>query len=457
MRILTANLRLFYQNVNLWIYYVVVAFLICAAVQIRSWAPSFASRDGILYATLVVVTIPLSQIAAWMPLHIAGHAFGLFLPNHRSVMRRLVFLIGPVVCLIIAAALPGDGIPASRWGEVFCATFFLNLTVFLICAGLMIVTDGIGTIPAIGGLVALCFWAGHLYPTITLLVREEPHSVILFGLVTTVLTWLLLGRQSSRRRDGYVDEIHNSSLFAACREASEPGESLDAVFSWIESRLLHAMTPSRCGCIAGYAIGSLYEELLRFRLAWKGDLARALGLTLWAGYVPSWRCYLAISLAFALSETSHRSIFSHLSFAKGRRERWSAAIASLVARSGLMLSLALLVLLATNLLLPLIPEVKAAGIALRYHPVSLRWLLFLIVSWPVVNLLTLCMAGNPVRKAVAFLVLIAGTSCFLWFFESGRSLEDAPWIIGGLAAGTSWCVYVLGTFWFVRRSDLMRR
>lgn len=457
MRVLLANLRHLYQPLQIWTYHVGVAIFVSGMVWIRSGDEAILGRAEIVYALLVTVIIPLSQIVAGMQVYVREHAFAFSLPNHRLAVRRLVFLIGAAVSLIIAMAVPHDGIPAGRFAAVLCSTFFVDLTIFLIGSSVTIAMGWVGLILAVISLFAFICCASYLFPTITYLILDVPETATLLGMFTAAMVWVLLGRPSGRGRDRFVSEVGDSSFLSACREnVSRGSESGGRVCSWIQSRLLHAMSVSSQLSAAKHIQGLLYGELLWMNQVWKWAAVVTLAGVAWAGFGPSWRLFLILLFAGAPGEATCRLIFSQPPILGGRKERFYAAVILLVIRSGLLTAGLSLVVLTMNLLMPLIPDVKVGGIVLRYHPISLQWLMLLMAIWPLVCLIKIWIYRNAIRHAASSLIVLIGAGVWV-FSEDGVSLDDMSLAGMIVIVVLSWFICALGTFRLVTRSDLVRR
>lgn len=430
MRILLANLRLYCQWGRLWALYVFVAFILIIPGVLHLVRSNHGDGEGIPFAWVGLVCgvgLAIGTIVVSVQIWITSKPLSFCLPNHRTVSREIVFLVGLVLSLLLVSiALAGD---SSLSLSPLCL-FGASLTAYFAGASIgpafrsapFWVVWGAMFLP-VGGAIVDLDGSRRLVATPALAV-----AAIAAAVVSAAVVWRWLGRADVFRDYSSRPWLDMSLLwYPATRDkyrwiaASPRGDS--GLATHVEGYLLGRMRRCRDGSAAKCIWGSLYTWLLPGgggRLAIGLMVPFGFGSAVLAWYVPeSGPIFLAYGTLIAGAILGPSPLQSPLLVVGGRRERFLATMVFiLIVGTVLTLSLTLAFEMTrllgmhtlTDSLYAKHPEFLEL-LRSRLPPVNLRLVILSLALFPVSRFLEVRLRRMPVwmtmaQMAAAFPVVV---------------------------------------------------
>jgi hypothetical protein len=199
MRILTANLKFFYQRRGMWLVYCFF-LLFSAAFLVAVFSSNPDRRNHVFLFNALMVSLCFGVVCASLWKEALGKAFSFCLPNSRTIPRNMVFLAGVALNVLIALLFAYSRRPETLSAALplFLPVFFTGMGVFLMGVFSMYQT-------AFQHLWRLIFFTFPLmaFQFVTKSVEDTliTHSQIIMpiGIGLCVLVWIWMGRKSLRR------------------------------------------------------------------------------------------------------------------------------------------------------------------------------------------------------------------------------------------------------------------
>ncbi len=468
MRVLLANLKVFYQWRSVWAAGGLFVFLFGFNWSFFRFPPeAHQAGHNILFFELIFAVLGLGAAVGVLQLMIASHPLSFCLPGHRTAVRRLVFGMGIAVSLASSCAfvflIARASIPPGRPALSLCCVFCASLALFLMPAACPFSRAGwlIGLLLAFPVFMTLAF-AGPTVGLLPSLPVAIEHVVVhcsgpvaVFGILVAAGAWVLLGREpwflrtgGDRRQGLFRRGVRSTVIDQVWRLASGEG-AMGRVILRAMSRCEYASAPR-------YLWGTLYAWLIpggggRIQLILTVATALACGAIAW--YLPSVGS-LFIMMMVSYDTPSEISLYSNLPIAGGRRERFLATlllqmIVGVVWTTSIALSFAAIDLV--QLYLPpggVRPSDLEGGVV----RVDVRLAVLLTAFYPLLSFMELALDRSVKSFAMRVFIL-----AFLYL----PIMFAQPWLIGVppayvfLALSGSWLVCAYGLYRITMRRDLV--
>jgi hypothetical protein len=415
MRILIANLKLFYQYRLLWCDYF---FLAVHASVGWSFAHSGSGDNAhvgdVVSVGVMLLVMAVGTVVGFMRRHLAVCTVCLSLPSHRLTWRQLTFVVGLFVAfvgaLVFLRYLSPERHAAMPSVQRGLAAFGVHFVVYLMGVFISVEFGRAPGGPMIFGafLPFLGFWGRNhsdSFAAITGVVINSPGFVIILSTATAVVAWRSLGRQPYHRGSGRTT-CHGSI------------HSVWATFFLARAHRSRYLAPAKYvwGTLYGMAMPGNPWRVCARSLALSGLVCVVLGTYL-GTRAPLYM--LVILFAIAILYNEHFPLYGNVLPTAGRNERFLATLAALVVLTfTTVLSVAVPIAI-SDLLAPFLPEFEVAGLKISYTPISL-WLVMLpVVAVPVGSLCNMAFDCRSIERLfpIAFVfvvVFVAGHVVCSW-------------------------------------------
>lgn len=391
MRILIANLRLFFQRRMFW-----TAYLWLVVGPLAGWTlvhtGSAAAEDARRTVPVGVLLLILGagSLVGNMRCHIVSHTVFLLLPGQRLAWRRVTLLGGLIVAFVGAFFFVGyvdvNDIPSGRLTLALLTAFGANLAVYLIgaCTASDFMRVAFGPLMIGHSFVFVGFYGRTHSDSLAAVTNEiigHGSVVIPFAAATAIIAWLRLGRQ----------ERHQVS-----RRARRIGTTRSARGQFILARARH------CDCLtpAKYVWAALYT-MSRPSNPWRVCsrlfmLVNSVCVVIVTYLSPEGAPALAI-LIFAVGPFwSHGvPLYGKMVLTAGREERFLATMASLIVFTGAVILSITVPVIALDLLGPILAWFNVGAVTSGYTPIRLWVVLLLSAVVPVSSFLDLEFYDEP--------------------------------------------------------------
>jgi hypothetical protein len=468
MRVLLANLKLFYQCRALWLIYFLVASSLFWTCFFRGSRDDAAVISFTWMGTICGISLAVGAMVAIVQMGVIAAPLSFCLPEHRIVLRKLVLLVGLVLCLLVlslefAKAPPTSLSPAFLSG-VSLTAYFAGVSIGpMFRYGSMGGILGAIFLPMVGTLLDL--ERSRVFVATT----ASGIAAILLGVVSAVAVWLWLGRTDLfRRRCGrpwldaslWWDPAAREKyrwMVASSRERPVSGGRADRL-------LLGIVTRCRNGNVAKYVWGRLYTWLLPGAggrpclgfVSLYGLGSVALAWHMWGDPL-----FIAFAALFAGEIPGHSPLHSSMLVAGGRRERFWATMASILIL-GAILTLSVILAFETVVVVVgahVFAEPLRAGhpelLTDRQMPLNLRFIFLLLALFPIGRFLEVRLCRSRGWMVFAQTALMAP---LIWLIVFQRAWSLAiPVECVAPAFVLSWVLCTYGVYRIAMRSDLGRK
>jgi hypothetical protein len=481
MRVLRANLKVFYRCRSVWAG--------CSLFVFLSWLnwfflrlPTKADHTGhnIVLLELIFGVLAIGAAIGVMQLAIAMHPLSFCLPGHRTAVRSFVFLMGTIVGLasssLFVFLIARASIPLGRSALAFSSMFCASLALFLMGAACPFHKTGLvtGILLALP-LVMVFAFAGPvagLFPPLPVVIEHIlihcGGLVIASGSLFAAGAWVWLGREPWFLRTG--GDWWRQGLFRrrVPSTATDQASPLASIEGPMGRAILRAMARCEYANVPRYLWGALYAWLLpggggRASLILTGLLSVGSGALAW--YMPSMGPFLianaCISSAFG-TWTLPTAMNSPLLVTGGRRERFFTSVTltivlGVIVTCGAVLAVVTMKWLGVPTLLQATnPEgSRSYWEAVATQPTNLRLAFLLTALFPISSLLGMRLRGRKfwasiAQEGVVLLVFIPA------LFTRPLLLATSPSCVA-LVFILSWIVCIYGVHRIAMRSDLGRK
>lgn len=431
MRVLVANLRLFYQRRIFWMAYFLLSMTAYLSWKLAHlWLASGASAHGAFVFSVMLLALAAGLLAGNMHRHLGSYPVCFVWPGQQLAWRRFIFL-GALICGLVGSVLvvPGmDTIDNTPGGLALAllALFGVYLTVYLI--GACSAHNSLFPVRSmwiVGAYPLLGLYGGHhpgLFGNFARVIIVSPGPVVMLSAATATFAWVWLGQQGhprAYRQRGHCRATRScwgEFLLERARRGRYEGV---AKHVW---GTFHAMSPP----------GSSHRSSLCTLVLLN------IGSVIVATYLsPTGAYLLAMPLfIFGAAYVERVPLYETLLCTAGREERFVATIASLTLLACSVVVSVALPVVALDLLQPILPAFEIGGLRFAYAPISLWVVLLLGAAVPVAGLLDLACYDEPwlllvTEGFLAVVVIIAmhvvsswtAPVPFVWAF----ALTVAPW------------------------------
>ncbi len=397
--------------------YCILALLVFGSLTMALERPSAGEGK---FMGLVMLEFLVGLFTASLPAEILTKPFSYCLPGHRAVPRKFVFWVG--ILTSIPGALVFLAYPRLNWWQsapVICGSAF--------CACLVLYWLGVGLIFGVknSALIAAWIWlpvCGVLFfdPNVVAerVIVSHPVAIISLGLSSSVAAWLWLGNPNWARRlcaisRMFVFDAWNRDKMlehARRRQAAKPDKSRYGVSPWVERFFAARMRKCSHTGPGRYIWGGLYASYGMSLSRWQGFVWSLLFLAALAIYFsysrPGGTNVLFFMAGIAVTYTP-LPVYSCMTTAGGRRERFFTAIA-LAGTITLLITAVLTTLTALSVALaPIMPEFTLRGMHMTFHATSLRLLIVPSIIIPIVLAIRLIIYKKPFTTFAAVSLLFA--------------------------------------------------
>jgi uncharacterized membrane protein YccF (DUF307 family) len=290
-------------------------------------------------------------------------------------------------------------------GAYFCA----SVAAYLLGAGVAFSVVHSASIPSLMVAVVAACIVSDLFPTIPYPILHWPVAVIASSLAVGLASWWWLGRRAWFRRScarpwmGFFDpwDRRHAQRFRelyATRFIKNIPPAWDRFFQ----RVIGSRPPFDPG---KYAWGALYTTCVLVAPQWKGILTIALAWTAFAGYFPAAGPMVIGFLPLMTAGFLQSPLGTALLVAGGRKERFFATVALILAFSMVWVLLFGVFVGLTHLLAPVVPALTVRGVTLTLHALGFAILAIPLVVVPVVGLVQTLFYRKPVGLALSIMLV----------------------------------------------------
>jgi hypothetical protein len=476
MRVLLANLKLFYQCRVLWLVYLLVAsFLVVSGgfdLRMRSVMGGIGFARGAYFTWMGLVCaigLAVGTIAASVQMEVLPRPFSFCLPNHRAVLRRFIFLVGLMVTVVVSLLWPAKNVSASLspvyFSGVIATAYFIGVSIGLTFRG------------AVMGFVLLLILflpmggstLDRKASTELAVATTSATATIMLGAVSASAVWWWLGRTDLFRRccgrpwlgllglwNPTAKENYRLAHLSA-RVGRTPRPTADGF-------LLNRTRDCEDRSTAKYVCGAFYTWLLpggggRCSTAWNGCFGLVSAVLAW--YMPSMAPFFIVNAAVLAWIPGSIPLRSPLLVAGGRRERFFTTMASVVVL-GIIVTLSITVafsamdLMEGHTILGWVRiEAPKSSLYMKIPPMNLRLVILLTALFPIARLSEIKLGGTGFGVRIARPIVFL-PSLMLAMHKRALLMTISPTCVA-LAFVLSWIACTYGVYRTAMRSDLGRK
>lgn len=464
MRVLLANLKHFHHRHSLYWVYVPLGLFLFFEVHLPSIKELPASEGEL--ARLLIPAFLVGVIVGSMQMEVVSKPFSFCLPGHRAMARRLVFVMGIVISLVLSQPYLFNrnlfvfvsGPPALEL--VLLSGFCANLTAYF--AGLVFGLGVWNVISLIGFVILAVVVLGDLGGGMGIErgILYHPIRVIALGTGAAVAGWLWLGWLAWFRNrcvtpwvgllypwDRYrMREFHHVGAgrrFAEVRHPRTEGFFLGRIAK-------HEYSDPR-----KYIWGMLYTTYDSLAPQCKRVLLLALAIVIWIGYRQAIPPIIIPILGLIMTGFIHPVLHSELPIVGGRRTKSLATMIQILMLAvvwALVLELAVLVV---NSVMSILSMTMAANLQKSFPPVYVNLWLLPMMIFPIMGIVrvlfyrsaTNLMLGTVLVASVMLVVALLAP----WEWVSPPMTHVAA------ATAVLWGICFLVIHAIAMRSDLVTR
>jgi hypothetical protein len=453
MRVLLANLKHFHQHRVLML--VIVFYLLLGLCLLAQ------AKEEVALAFLIILDFAVGVTIAVMQMEIVSKAFSFCLPDHRTLVRKLIFLIGLAVSLafplLLSRRFAQAGMTAGRSALLWSAAYSAGMIVYLIGAVLGLCVRIPALILFLAPWIAFGGILSGLHVRIESAIVDAPVPMIAAAMASGAVFWLWLSR-STWSRD------RCTRLWIGFSGLSDPSkiDQCGPVLAWVRPKtracplvdgFFRSMMTRHGRCERLTCVwGAVYGTVLWNFWLWRQKVAKLLMVLLLAGYIPPLVPFIA-GLALPMMILSFPASLYLKSFvADGRREKFIVLIVILTGLTSMAVLIFVSLAALSNVVALLTPEVRVSDLTFRYRAIGLKAVWYLIIVCPIVGVVhILSCTIQPVLLGVLAASLALSLMVYFMHFAATPSL----YVIGGVTL--SWIICFLIVYSITMRNDLGRR
>ncbi len=424
MSTLVVNLKHLYQRRGLWLVYPVLAIVIFGVLARPLAGPGEAGEGK--YVGPVVVAFLVGFLATLLQIEVLSKPFSYCLPGHRRVLRKYVFLVAApvsIVCSMLFLAYPG----LNSWPLllVLCSAFSANLTFCLAGAVLAESIRGAAFVVALlppAVLIAEGFLDLHVL--LERIIIGDVFAVILVGILSSVATWLWLGRAGLARGHcaepwmGFMDIFNKEKLirYTYARARTVQKRFRKHPRPWVENWFLARMDKYDYTGPGRYFWGALYSTSAMAVSRWQNLPLLALVLTIMFGYIGQAIVLALIMLPAMAAMGRQPPVYSTMLISGGRRRRFTTTLGLAVTDAALLCIGTLVISGLSILLARFMPTFTVEGKTFSFQPIDPRVAIVPLLLLPFASMMQSVCHGAPFLLFVSLLLplYVAMFLAFAW-------------------------------------------
>ena len=450
MSILSANLKHLYQRRGLWLVYAILALPISGVFVTPLVRPPEAAKGQ--YVGPVVVAFLIGFLATLLQVDVLSKPFSFCLPSHRRVLRKYVFLVAvPLSILCSTLFLVHPGLNSWQLPLVLCSASFAQLTFFL--TG-VVLAESIRNAGVVVGLLPFAVIVGERYFHLPMLLEriiiENGYLVILVGILSSIATWLWLGRAGLARRHcaapwiGFMDIFDREKLirYTYARARIKEKRFRKHPRPWVEKWFLERMERYDYRGPGRFFWGALYSTSALAVSRWQNILLSLSVFTIMFGYIGQAVVLSLIIVPAILAIARQPPVYSTMLISGGRRRRYTTTLALAVTDAALLCMGTLVI---SGLSIPLarfMPTFALEGRTFSFQPIDPRVAIVPLLFLPLAYTMQLVFHRMPFLLFVALIVplYVAMFLAFAWR-ESVEYLVNPLSVLSSLVI--SWGLFLL--------------
>jgi hypothetical protein len=465
MRILAANLKLFYQCQGLWLWYLILLFYSFVVIFIVFIAGMPMPGRFVSY---VLFSFLFGIIVADIQKDVLSKPFSFCMPNHKRFPRRLIFGMGSILNLpfgIMFFSYSGLKLPFMLKSLVILSASFAGMIVYLAAVRLSFMART----PAVMGVVGIFFMVPVFFGTnkaLEYMIVSNPLHVTVAGTITCAFAWKWLGDESLARKYcgrilfGIADGLNLAKMqkYQKKRAAQMLAKRDSAISDRLEEFFVTRMEKHSPRDASRYVLGSLYTIADRVFGLPIHYVLPLIAIILLMGYWPimpnvsNYIFIMPVFFCFQLDLIPHGGIL----LPDGRTEKYYTALILGFVITALSAILVTILAMLSVPLAEILPQITWKDRAFAYDAFDLRQWYFCPLLMPIaLTVITLFPKKMWARFGIMMMAMYA------WIFLGGffdawptlLSLVGIPGI-GGLIA-VSWISFVLALGYHFRRRDLV--
>jgi len=410
MSILIVNLKHLYQRRGLWLVYVLLG---CAAAGVVA-APADRPQAGKgLYVGPLIIAFMVGFLATLLQIEVLAKPFSYCLPGHRRIVRKCVFLIGVAtnaLCSMLFLTYPD--LSGPQLVLVLCSAFFAGVVFYLLGAAAAL---GVRNAAIVFGLLPVAIVAEEFFDLHVLLERiiiGDVFLVIFVGILSSIATWLWLGRPGLARRYcavpwiGFLDVFNKEKLrrYANARAGVKWKKLREHPRPWVEKWFLARMAKYDYGGPGRYFWGVLYSTSALAVSRWQNIPLLALVLTIMFGYIGQAAVFALIMVSAMAAMGRQPPVYSTMLISGGRRRRFTTTL-GLAVTGATLLCIATLIISGLSILLArFMPTFAIEGKTFSFRPIDPRVAIVPLIFLPFASTMQLVFHTRPILMLTSLLL-----------------------------------------------------
>ena len=413
-----------YQRRGLWLVYPVLAIAIFGVLVTPLGRAPEAAKGR--YVGPVVVAFLIGFLATLLQIEVLSKPFSYCLPGHSRVLRKYVFLVAvpvSILCSMLFLAYPG----LNSWPLllVLCSAFCANLTFCLAGAVLAESIRGAGFVigllpPAV--LIAVGFLDLHVL--LERIILGDVFAVILVGILSSIATWLWLGRAGLVRGHcaepwmGFMDIFNKEKLvrYTYARTRTVQKRFSKHPRPWVENWFLGRMDKYDYRGPGRFFWGALYCTSALPVSRWQNLLLVLPVFTIMFGYIGQAAVFALIMVPAMAALGRQPPVYSTMLISGGRRRRFTTTL-GLVVTDAALLCIGTLVISGLSILLArFMPTFVLKAHSVSFRPIDPRVAIVPLIFLPFASTVQLVFHRMPFLLFGALLLplYVAMFLAFAW-------------------------------------------
>lgn len=421
MGTLNVNLKHLYQRRGLWLVYAFLGPIPCLCIA------AVLDRPGVgkgKFGGFVLLSFISGLLAAMLALEVVTKPFSFCLPDHRKTLRQFLFVVGVTVSFLGSLVLVlYPGLRPEQLLLVICAACSMGLIFYWLAVAFAL---GIRSSCVFVGFLPLVILAGAFFDLHIIIERAvvaNPFAVILSGVLSSVVAWLLLGNADLARRYcavpwmGFFDAWNRDRIqrYQQARTAVKWEKLKTHPNPWVERYFLGRMQKCEYLSQGRHVWGGLYAALGPTIPQWKENPSSAFGalftICLVVGFLgytgPAGSSFIFVMPGLMLAGM-RLPAYSSMLVSGGRKERFVTTI-TLVATIAVLTTVLVSIVAALSLpLAAVMPDVTLRGTTFAFHAMNTRLFFFPLLMMPIVFALQSIFFRKPVLIMLPIMMLFFG-------------------------------------------------
>jgi len=448
MSILSVNLKHLYQRRGLWLVYLILGGFAIGVIG----DPLDHRRPNLdEYIWPLVLAFLVGFLATLVQIEVLSKPFSYCLPGHGRVLRKYVFFVAAPVsyfCSIVFLAYPG----LNSWQLLLapCSAFFANLT---FCLAGAVLAEGVRHAQVVIGFLPLAVVVGggflDLDVLLARLIIETSYLVILAGILSSIATWVWLGRAGLGRSHcaipwvGFLDAFNKDRMRRYTNARAElKGSFRKHPRPWVENWFLGRMDKYDYHGPGRFFWGASYSTSALAVSRWPNVLLSVLVLTVMFGYIGQAAVFALIMVPAISAIGRQPPVYSTMVISGGRRMRFTTTLGLALTDAALLCLGALVISGLSILAARFMPAFTIEGKTFGFERIDPRVAIVPLIFLPFAATMQLVFCGIPMLLFIALLLplYVAMFLAFAWR-EYAEVLVNPLSVVSSLVAG--WGVFLL--------------